>query len=415
MKLISKTIVLYLAISVPLLLIAGCISYIMIRAEVREGTDESLLEEMETTEQMISRSSVNCMVGDGMSTITEIAKPRWGFSFSDTVMFDKSESESIDYRLLKSYFNHNGKSYRIVIARPYLEEYELLEGLFSSFLVMIGFLILAFFAMNWFLSTTLWRPFYRTIDLLESYEVSKPAEKNFGSSSIEEFDKLNRALDKMTETIRNDFLRQKEFTENASHEMQTPLAVIKSKLELLMQSPKLGEEEMGRLQGVEAAVSKLASLNKALLLLARIDNGQFSEKQKVDMEQVVDRLLNNYADILSAREIKLSKLVKAPMHLEINPVLADILVGNLLQNAIRHNIDKGTILITVDKSSFSVANGGLPLAVGPAELFERFRKGNASTESLGLGLAIVKSITEYYGYSINYSYEDHLHKFTLTI
>jgi signal transduction histidine kinase len=414
-KLISKTILYYLLMSLPLLLIAGYLSYTLIRSEVRDGTDESLLKEKAHAEKLINSSMDLCFGTDSLSGIKATASVKTGYAFMDTTVFDKAEQEVVDYRVLRGYYKKGNQNYMITIAKPRLEENELMEGLYSSLLLVIGFLLTAFFLVNWLLSKTLWKPFYRTIENLDAYDLKKMIRPDFGSSSTKEFVQLNKALDKMTEKIRHDFIQQKEFTENASHEMQTPLAVIKSKLELLMQSPHLKESEMNQLQAIEGSVNKLASLNKALLLLAKIENKQFKEVSDVNVEEVVNRVLYHYEDIMQAKNIAFTKIVNWKLNIKINPALCDILITNLIQNAIRHNHQQGSILITIDDSSLTISNTGEPLTIPPAELFERFKKNDASKESLGLGLSIVKSITGYYGYSIGYSYNNNLHNFVLTL
>ena len=144
-----------------------------------------------------------------------------------------------------------------------LEKEDLLESLFSSFILIIIFLILAFFIVNWWIAKKLWSPFYSTLSKLEAYDIKQHHTYGFDSSSTKEFDQLNKVLNTMTDKLYSDFLQQKEFTENASHEMQTPLAVVKANLSLLMQSPNLREEEMNHLQSIENTIKKLTALNKA--------------------------------------------------------------------------------------------------------------------------------------------------------
>ena len=277
MKLISKTILYYLLISLPLLLISGYISYYLINGEVREGTDMSLWKEKRNVENLIKTFDVpqsKILSTDGLSKITVVNIGGPKYVFTDTLLYDKEEEENVNHRILNAYVKVNGTNYLITLAKPTLEEDALVEGLLSSLLTVIGFLILSFFVVNWLLSKWLWKPFYKTINDLNHYDLKNNTGTDFSTSKIKEFDQLNEALNKMTNKIYTDFIHQKEFTENAAHEMQTPLAVMKAKLDLLIQSPNLKEEEMNQLQAIDTSVSKLASLNKALLLLAKIENNQ---------------------------------------------------------------------------------------------------------------------------------------------
>jgi signal transduction histidine kinase len=273
--------------------------------------------------------------------------------------------------------------------------------------------MLAFFFVNWLLSKILWKPFYKTIDTLDNYDLKNTAGLNFPSSNIKEFSRLNEALDKMTNKIYTDFLHQKEFTENASHEMQTPLAVMKAKLDLLIQSPHLKEEEMNQLQAIGSSVNKLASLNKALLLLAKIENNQFKDVSEISLQKTIEKVLSNYEDLIASKNISVKTNFTGDCITKMNPALCDVLVSNLMQNAIRHNTSEGTILIELTKSTLAFSNNGNPLQVKPEELFVRFKKNDASKESLGLGLSIVKGITDLYGININYAFTEGKHVFTL--
>src|ERR1700751_5723581 len=267
MKLLNKTIFYYLLISLPLLLISGYISYYMIKGDVKEGTDESLWMEKLNAAKLIRafKEPHNLILSyDSLSKITQVNSAEKGYVFSDTSIYEKAENEYENHRMLKAYQAINGKNYLITLTKPTLEEEGLIEGLVSSLLVVVAFLMLAFFVVNWLLSKILWKPFYKTINTLENYDLKNSTHPDFSSSNIKEFSRLNEALEKMTNKIYNDFIHQKEFTENAAHEMQTPLAVMKAKLDLIIQSPNLKEEEMNQLQAIGGSVNKLASLNKAL-------------------------------------------------------------------------------------------------------------------------------------------------------
>lgn len=416
MKLISKTILYYLLISLPLLIIAGLLSYHLIRTEVRDGTDETLLREKNNAENLIKvnpKNQILFLSTDSISNISPIKIKKDGFSFSDSLIYDPTEKEDVNYRFLRSFYTSNNQSYLITIAKPTFEEDELIEGLLSAFALIFGFLVIGFFVVNWVLSKTLWKPFYKTLTELNSYDIRKHESHSFEPATTVEFNQLNRALNKMTEKIHSDFLQQKEFTENASHEMQTPLAVVKATVSLMMQSPNLKEEEMNQLQTIENTLRKLSALNKTLILLTKIENNQFQKNETVNLKETIAKTLNNYADLIDSRNIKLETDLSADLKIEINPVLADVLISNLIQNAIRHNIEGGKIGVSIKGKTVIVSNSGEPLTINKEDLYVRFKKNDSSKDSLGLGLSIVKSIVDNHGYSISYHYNDLLHTFSI--
>ncbi|MEO6301820.1 MAG: HAMP domain-containing sensor histidine kinase [Bacteroidia bacterium] len=414
MRLINKTILYYLLISLPLLIIAGFLSYYLIRYEVLESTDEMLWKEKINSEKMLrSQQPIQKLYlsGDKLSFIVPIPDHEKKYTYYDSVIPDKGEE--INYRLLKSYITINDQTFLIKLAKPTMETNELLESLSSMFAIIFSFLLIAFFVVNWLLSKTLWKPFYKTLGKLERFNIKDHSSSHFETSSTKEFEQLNITLNQMTEKIYSDFLQQKEFTENASHEMQTPLAIIKANLSLLMQSSNLQAGDMDHLQTIDNTVKKLSSLNKALLLLAKIENQQFKEHASVSIDNIVKKILSHFEDLIIAKHIVIENTVTEDFKVNINPALADILVTNLVQNAIRHNTIGGKIIITLKNNTFIIANTGEPLNIAAKDLFTRFKKNDASKESLGLGLSIVKSITALYNYTISYNYHHSLHVFTL--
>ena len=414
MKLISKF---YLLISLPLLLISGYISYYLIKGEVREGTDNSLWKEKRNAENMVKSFSAPqniVLSSDGMSRISIVKASRPGYFFTDTLLYDKDEEENVNYRILNSYLTNKGAVYQITLAKPTFEEDALVDGLLSALFLVIGFLVLSFFVVNWLVSKWLWKPFYKTISNLNQYDVKTNNDLTLSSSSTKEFNQLNEVLGKMTSKIHTDFIHQKEFTENAAHEMQTPLAVMKAKVDLLIQSPNLKEEEMLQLETIDNTISKLASLNKALLLLAKIENNQFKDETEISLQKVLDKVLLNYEEITDSKNIVIEKKIGKDQKVKMNPILCDVLISNLIQNATRHNTKGGVLKIELSENTLKISNTGAPLNIKPEELFERFKKNDASKESLGLGLSIVKSICLLYQIQISYqNATNSLHTFTL--
>lgn len=407
MRLIAKTILYYLIVSIPLMIIAGLVGYSLIKKEIQDSTDEYLWKEKLNSEKIIhlhKPSSVFYLSTDSLSKITPIIFNGSGYTFSDTAIYDSFEEELLNYRLLKHYSKLNGQNYLITVAKSTMEDDDLKESLLKAFSLIIGLLVIAFFVLSWLLSKTLWKPFYKSIDQLNDYDIRKHTQLQFDKATVKEFEQLNLALNRMTDKIYSDYVQQKEFTENASHEMQTPLAVIKANLNLLMQSPNLKEEEMNQIQIIENTVRKLTSLNKALLLLSKIENDQFLEKTSVHLNEIISKTLENYQELIAAKSLEVKTEFKDDVFVSMNMTLADVLIGNLIQNAIRHNTQNGKIKVTLNADSLSISNTGESLNIDPNDLFSRFKKNNASKDSIGLGLSIVKSIGKYYGFNIDYQY-----------
>ena len=260
---------------------------------------------------------------------------------TDTLIYDKIEKEYISFRKFVNQYSFNGKPYYITVLKTTIEEDELLEGILSTFFIVVGFLAVAFFVSNWLLSKSMWKPFYETLNALNRYEIKNHEEHNFPKSETLEFNQLNETLNKLIVKIHQDYILQKEFTENASHELQTPIAVLKANVNLLMQSPHLKEQEMGQLQSMDNTLKKISSLNKALLLLAKIENNQFKEVEQINFSEVITKTIDNVEEVAQAKGLKITSVIEPNVNLKMNTTLCEVIVSNLLQNAMRHNIEGG--------------------------------------------------------------------------
>jgi signal transduction histidine kinase len=296
-------------------------------------------------------------------------------------------------------------------------------------LFLSGSLYLVLFSVNFFVSKSVWIPFRDTISKLKNYKLAGGSGLVLKKTRITEFAQLNEVLKIMSDRIQQDFISLKEFTENASHEIQTPLAVIISRLELLIQSENLNELEMKLIQDTYNAAGRLSKLNQFLILLTKIENLQFRKTSKINIASVIDKYLSDLEEIIEQKNITITKqyasiitvsgsanseLQTMNYQLNINPTLADILVSNLISNAIKHNISGGEIIINISEKKLMISNTGEPLIQNPDELFERFKKARVDSESLGLGLSIVKKITEIYGMNLKYTYSAPLHNITIS-
>jgi signal transduction histidine kinase len=219
----------------------------------------------------------------------------------------------------------------------------------------------------------------------------------------------------MTKKMRRDYFNLKEFNENASHEIQTPLAIIKSKLELLIQGEGLDEEQIGMINSVYEASTRMSRLNQGLLLISKIDNNQFHHTEKVDLQKIMEKTLEHFEEIINLKKIRIIHHFNSPACPQMNPVLAEILISNLISNSIRHNIEEGEILINMNSEGFEITNTGHPTTIPPDELFRRFRKSERTSDSVGLGLAIVKKIVQLYQFDIKYEVKENIHLIKLNI
>ena len=414
MKLLTRTSRYYLIISIVAYILSGLIFYRLLDNIFAKQLDGTLSEEKMLIEETINYADsvpdFRSVFGH-MIDITILNSPQHKVEYiRDTLMYDGERGSFETFRhLFAENTSIQGKGYTINIYKPLRDTEKLTaEIVIAVALLFIGLLVLLVL-VNYFIARRVWIPFYRTINSLTHYQINQDKPLTLTKTDIYEFNLLNEALEKMSKKIRQDYINLKEFNENAAHELLTPVAIIKSKLELLIQRENLDEQQLRMISAVFEATNRMSKLNQGLLLISKIDNNQFDKTEEIDLAQIFDKTLEHFEEMSEHLGIVVSKNYLHPAKLTMNPILAEILITNLVSNAIRHNLPSGRIEIELSESSFTVSNTGQPLKTDPSQLFERFRKSENNPESVGLGLAIVQKIINLYRMNVTYTYHDGIH------
>ena len=270
------------------------------------------------------------------------------------------------------------------------------------------------FGIGYFVSGKLFKPFRETLNKIKTFKLNRksylPAEK----TGVEEFDNLNLFVEDMTRKAVSDYQNLKEFSENASHELQTPLAIAKGKLELLAETP-LNEEQYRYIEALERSVKKLSRLSESLSLLTRIENEEFENSHDVNFSELISEGIKTFSEFIEFNNLTLETKITENVVVNIHPALADILWTNLLQNAIKHNVENGFISIHLSQEALTISNSGNPTDIPTDHFFERFRKADQSSTSIGLGLAIVERIVRQSGLDVSYKVNQSIHTVTVEL
>ena len=408
-RLLRETNRTYLRFSAAFLLLAGSLLYCALTAVLEEETNEKLLANKERITRQIHRGQAVTQ----LPPVIEVEKLDFplaeGLRISDTVLYDPIEEETEIFRQVTVVESINGKKYRVILRQVVLEPHDYYYSIGLALALVVALLPVGLLLVNRGISRRLWQPFYQNLETLKTFSVQQGEAIYLHPSPITEFRELNQAIQQLTDRVRTDYHSLKEFTENASHEMQTPLAILQAKLELLLQSAGLTEEQANGVHAAQSAARRLAKLIQTLLLLTKIGNHQFTTLERVCLDERTEQQLEQFGDFIREKDLRVDKQLSANATVTANPVLIDILLSNLLGNAIKHNLPGGSIRIELRGNSLTVANTGPPLSVSPQKLFERFYKANPSSESLGLGLAIVREIGESSGWQITYTTQGEWH------
>jgi len=413
MKLINKTQQIYLGLVVVLLLVWSGVFLYAISSAIQNNIDETMQSELQVAvyraqnEGSLQTLSTNQIEVKKISTIRDTI-----VSFSDTSLYNSVEQESFPYRQVSTQARINGKAYQVTMRRSMVEYDDLFETILIMEIIFVVFLVGGLFLINRTVLQRLWSPFYETLRQLTGYELEgKPIEWN--DTEIDEFRQLNDVLKDMIGQIEKEYQSLKAFTENASHEIQTPISSMLNRIEVMLQDESLSKDQWQRLQQVGQAARKLSRLNKALLLLTKIENRQYAEAETIDLTDLIKDLAPEYRSLAEAKNISMDLDIESEAKVEMNPELAEMMLRNLLSNAIKHNENDGKVYINVRSGELVISNTGPEPDGDPDQYFQRFQKGEASSTSLGLGLPIVSAIAQTANIDIDYAYEAGMHTINL--
>jgi len=333
-------------------------------------------------------------------------------SLGSTMLYIPEQRKMHISRKLSFTLAANGQRWLVTVSQP-LEGTRHMTVLIVEITVVTILLTLVFFILvNRRVLSKIWRPFYRSLELIGSFKVDGRVEPVYPETAVEEFQLMNAHFKQAAENASRDYRNLREFSENASHELQTPLAIMRSNLDLLVQEG-MTERQSDLMQGVYGAVRRMKRLQESLLLLTKIDNRQFTGVDDIRMDLAVSDKVHQLQELLHARSLH-CKLELAEASIAANKELLDILLNNLFSNAIRHNVTDGEIHARLDQRSLRVSNTGTAEALDGSRIFRRFYKKSSHCDNNGLGLSIIKQICDTTAMKVQYAFVEGWHSFTIS-
>lgn len=423
MKLLNQSLK-YLSFSILFIIsLWAVIFYFNLQDEIKESVDEGLAHykrqiifKVQKDSSILTQFNFN----EGFYAIHEIDS---GLAmtihdrFIDTLMYmqdaDDEEMELEPVRMLITAFKSKNQYYKLNIINPMMEEDDLMEELLWDIIGLYAILVIGIILTNNFLLQRLWKPFYNYLDQLQEYKLGRNKKLPEIESETKEFIDLKNTVNSFLQRSIATFDQQKQFIGNASHELQTPLAIVTNKLEWLLEKGKLNENEAESIAEIIDIINRLVRLNKSLLLLTKIENNQFLDNQMISINQIVMKNLDELEEIASYKLITISFTEIDELSILMDISLAQIIIINLVKNAIFHNIPKGVVEINISGSTLSVSNTGDGQPLNEEKIFTRFYKSDSSTRGTGLGLSIIKAICNLYGFSVEYHFENQKHYFII--
>lgn len=336
-------------------------------------------------------------------------------SYRDEMVYITEKSEKEPARVLMTIFQRGDGSYmELVVYTPTIEKYDLQRAILGWIVFLYVLLFLMILAVNAWVFHRNMKPLYHLLKWLEDYHLGDTSVRLDEKVPIVEFRKLNQAINSASDRSHELFEQQKLFIGNASHEMQTPLAICRNRLEMMMEDESLGEEQLSELMKTHQTLENLTRLNKSLLLLCKIDNRQFGDIRLICLDELLLAYLKDYEEVYAYRNMDVRVDIEESFKVEMSESLASVLVTNLLKNAFVHGMEHGKLNVYVTSHVFEIRNtGDRPL--DGTRVFDRFYKGASSKEgSTGLGLALVDSICKAYRLQVSYRFQEGEHVFSVS-
>jgi signal transduction histidine kinase len=418
MRLLTKTTLYFFAAMVLLLVLAAAYLFRQFSRQINERSDRELVAEEQVWIDYLQTGLENGRVFI-LRTREVAVYPVNAPANSAPILEDITEKlqkpeSSFPYRQLSQVVQIGEISYQIILKKSQEQKTILLANFRKIMLLALAGLFIVVLVFNWIISRNLWAPFRQSLQKIRDTELNKIQNLQFGETNTVEFNELNNSLKAMRDKIYRDYMNMKEFTENAAHEMQTPIAAVQGKLELLLQDQNLYEQQVQLIADAAGLLNRLARLNQGLLLLAKIENNQYEAAKPVSFINITEKYRRLFDDMITAKALHVDTVIEADFCPRLHPLLADSLITNLLGNAVKYNYHGGTIRITISGSQYRVSNSSHLDPIPADKLFRRFNTSKEEDESSnGLGLAIAKKIADTNGLRLNYFAENNLHSFIL--
>lgn len=413
MKLLKEISYRYLTAALVLFIISLPLLYLGLQRVITETVDEELIHQKEWVLQKLKSiapeqiQDLNPNISIGKTNTTE--KER---IYSEN-LYVAADKEMVPHRVLNTSAAIHGTNYHISIKKSLVETDDVIASIMMLLALFLGIILFSLFYVNKALSKKIWKPFNQMLEALKNFRVDAEEEMQLPAANISEFKELQQSILKLAGTNTQLFKAQKTFTENAAHELQTPIAIILAHIDLLLQQPELNADQANHIENISMAANKMKRLNKALLLLSKIENKTYVERSNMNINEVAQQYIKTREDIVSNKGLILDLQWEASFIAKMNKDLAEILISNLIENAFRHTNNNGHVFIEAHQDSFIIANSANGDSLQSGKLFQRFQKQSNHPNSLGLGLEIARQICNISDMQLQYEFKNNTHSFTI--
>lgn len=407
-RLIKKTSRIFLLTGLVLALLSSIALYFYTKYQLVNEVEEMLF----STEARVESALKSGIVVGSLPPVTEIREVDVLREkiLKDTVIYDPSQDEMELFRELSVYKNINGKNYQITVREMVVESEDFLFGIVLSNITIFGLAFIFLFYFNTTRNLQIWSPFFKNLEQMKRFSLTSKEPLNLVDSDVLEFSELKNEISFLTNKVKTDYENLKQFTEDVSHEMQTPLAIIQAKIDNIINEHEINDKQFEQVTSIQKDIQRLKQLNKRITTLTKIENNQFVNLENVNLTMLINEKVENF------KELQMANLVhtdNGSLQVLMDAYLADVLVNNLISNAVKYCKNEDVISIVSNQSSLFISNFGDQALAHPEKLYQRFYRESNGNHSTGLGLAIVKKICDLYGFKISYKFESNRHVFSI--
>ncbi|RXJ51334.1 sensor histidine kinase [Gelidibacter gilvus] len=407
-KLISKTSKNFLLTGLILTIFSSIVLYFYTKNLLQEEIEEELY----STEARVSDALENHKIVYSLPPVSEIKKVKKlrPEILKDTLIYDPSQDEMELFRELSTYKKIHDDYYHITIRTLVVESGSILLAIVISNISLFVLAFIFLFYFNTARNLKIWQPFFDNLEAMKKFSLTSKEALLLTDSDVLEFSDLKDQIEFLTSKVKVDYENLKQFTENISHEIQTPLAIIQAKIDNIINEHAINDLQFEQITSIQKDLQRLKQLNKKITTLTKIDNNQYVRMETISLTELIDEKIEDYKE-LDLHNI--AHISNDELFIKMDPFLADILINNLVSNAIKHSSKNSSISILTEKQFLKVSNSGESSLIHPEKLHLRFYREDTNNRSTGLGLAIVRKICDLYGFKMSYHFEGHRHIFNI--
>ena len=415
-KLLQKTLNYYFIYAVIILITVGPLFYIVSNILYEDDANEDLYAKKKQFDKFTKDDLTIKDITLWNKFNRDVNLQKFNGQNKDSVFehsyYDALNKENEPFRVLNSPVKIEGKWFTFSAKINMVEKENLIGSTAILFILLLLLLIIGFFIITNIISKKLWQPFYVALDKMEQFEIDKSTSVKLIQSTTEEFNRLNNAIDSLIYKNSKIYQSQREFIENAAHELQTPIAIFKGKLENILQRKDLNSEQFKLIEDLDNTTTRLVRLNRNLLVVSKIDNNTYNKIEKINLNEIINNQLNFFSEQALSKKISITTELEEVL-VNSNHILAEMLISNLFLNTINHNVHKGKIFVKLTKDRIIFSNTGALLPLQTEKMFERFSKSNPTSQGNGLGLSIIKKIVDTNHWTISYHFKEDYHTFEI--